>query len=64
MLEGMAVLVSSARGFVLQKVGLTGQVAVNGGEKEREVWNEHAVTSVPVDGTVMRVSMSDKANLS
>ncbi|OBT65026.1 hypothetical protein VE03_05214 [Pseudogymnoascus sp. 23342-1-I1] len=62
MLEGMAVLVSTARGFVFEKVGLTGRAAVDGGEIEREVWNEHAVTSVPVDGMVMRVSMNEKAN--
>lgn len=62
MLEGMVVLVSVARGFVFEKVGLTGRAVVDGGEKEREVWSEHAVTSVPVDGMVMRVSMSEKAN--
>jgi cytochrome P450 len=63
MLEGMVVLVSIARGFVFEKVGLTGRVVEDGGKKEREVWSEHAVTSVPVDGMVMRVSMSEKANL-
>lgn len=62
MLEGMLVLVSIARGFALEKVDLTGRVVVDGGEKEREVWSEHAVTSVPVDKMVMRVSMSEKAN--
>jgi cytochrome P450 len=62
MLEGTAVLVSIARGLMFEKVGLTGRVPANGGEKEREVWNEHAVTSVPVDGMVMRVSMSEKAS--
>lgn len=62
MLEGMVVLVSIARGFVFEKVGLTGRAVVDGGEKEREVWSEHAVTSVPVDGMVMRVSMSEKAD--
>lgn len=62
MLEGMVVLVSVARGFVFEKVGLTGRAVVDGGEKEREVWSEHAVTSVPVDGMVMRVSISEKAN--
>jgi cytochrome P450 len=61
MLEGMVVLVSVARGFVFEKVGLTGRAVVDGGEKEREVWNKHAVTSVPVDGMVMRVSMGEKA---
>ncbi|KAI4122795.1 MAG: hypothetical protein LQ338_005609 [Usnochroma carphineum] len=62
MLEGMLVLVSVARGFAFEKVGLTGRAVVDGGEKEREVWSAHAVTSVPVDGMVMRVSMSEKAN--
>ena len=62
MLEGMAVLISVARGFVFEKFGLTGRAAVNGGEKERVVWSEHAVPSVPVDGMVMRVSMSEKAS--
>ncbi len=62
MLEGMVVLVSVARGFVFEKIGLTGREVVDGGEKEREVWSEHAVTSVPVDGMVMRVSMGEKAN--
>ncbi|KAL9610908.1 MAG: hypothetical protein Q9167_004418 [Letrouitia subvulpina] len=61
MLEGRVVLVSVARGFVFEKVGLTGRAVVDGGEKEREVWSEHAVTSVPVDGMVMRVSMNEKA---
>ncbi|KAI4158829.1 MAG: hypothetical protein LQ342_007065 [Letrouitia transgressa] len=62
MLEGIVVLVSIARGFVFEKVGLTGRAVVDGGEKEREVWSEHAVTSVPVDGMVMRVSMSRNTN--
>lgn len=62
MLEGMLVLLSVARGFAFEKVGLTGRAVVDGGEKEKEVWSEHAVTSVPVDGMVMRVSMSEKAN--
>lgn len=61
MLEGMVVLVSVARGFVFEKVGLTGRAVVDGGEKEREVYNELAITSVPVDGMVMRVSLSEKA---
>lgn len=55
-------LVSVARGFVFEKVGLTGRAAVNGGEKEPEVGSEHAVTIVLVDGMVMRVRMSEKAN--
>ena len=62
MLEGILVLVSIARGFTFEKVGLTGRAMVDGGEKEREVWSDHAVTSVPVDGMAMRVSMSEKAN--
>ncbi|KAF2112620.1 cytochrome P450 [Lophiotrema nucula] len=61
MLEGMVVLVSIARGFQFEKVGLTGRAAVGDGKKESEVWSDHAVTSVPVDGMVMRVSMSEKA---
>ena len=61
MLEGVVVLVSIARGFVFEKVGLTGRAVADGGEKEREVWSEHAVTSVPIDGMVMRVSTNDKA---
>ena len=60
MLEGIVVLISVARGFVFQKIGLTGRAVVDGGEKEREVWSGHAVTSVPVDRMVMRVSMSEK----
>lgn len=62
MLEAMLVLVSVARGFTFEKVGLTGRAAVDGGKEEREVWSEHAVTSVPIDGMVKRVSMSEKAN--
>ncbi|KAL8821929.1 MAG: hypothetical protein Q9191_007210 [Dirinaria sp. TL-2023a] len=61
MLESRIVLLSIARGFVFEKVGLTGQEPVGGGEKEREVWSNHAVTSVPVDGMVMRVKMSEEA---
>ena len=63
MLEGIVVLVSVARGFVFEKVGLTGRVASDGGEREKEVWSEHAVTSVPVDGMIMRASMSENADL-
>ena len=63
MLEGKVVLASVARGFVFEKVGLTGRAMVDGGEKEREVWSEHAVTSVPVDGMIMRVSMDKKADV-
>ncbi|KAL8669956.1 MAG: hypothetical protein Q9168_005478 [Polycauliona sp. 1 TL-2023] len=63
MLEGIVVLASVARGFELEKVGLTGRAVIDGGEKEREVWNKHAITSVPVDGMVMRVSMNEKASI-
>ena len=55
MLEGKIVLACVARGFVFEKIGLTGQ------GDEREVWSEHKVTSVPVDGMVMRVSVRDSA---
>lgn len=58
MLEGIVVLVSVARGFVFEKVGLTGQAVADGGQMEREVWSNHAVTSVPVDGMMMRVSLN------
>ncbi|KAM0713615.1 hypothetical protein Q7P37_010577 [Cladosporium fusiforme] len=58
MLEGMIVLVAVARAFVFEKAGLTGQTVLDNGEKEKEVWSEYAVTSVPVDGMEMRVSMS------
>ncbi|KAK4978282.1 hypothetical protein LTR42_002660 [Elasticomyces elasticus] len=63
MLEGVAVLVSVARGFVFEKIGLTGRATAAGGESEKEVWSEHKVTSVPVDGMMMRVSMSENAAL-
>lgn len=62
MLEGRVILACVARGFVFEKVGLTGQGVVNGGEKEREVWSTHAVTSVPVEGMVMRVSVRATAH--
>jgi cytochrome P450 len=62
MLEGRVVLACVARGFVFEKVGLTGRGVVDGGEKEREVWSTHAVTSVPVDGMVMRVSVRATAH--
>ena len=54
MLEGKVVLACVARGLVFEKVGLTGR----GGEKE--VWATHAVTSVPVDGMMMRVKLKEK----
>lgn len=60
MLEAILVLVSVARGFAFEKVGLTGKAVVDGGEKEREVWSQHSVTSVPIDGMMMRVSISEK----
>ena len=60
MLEGKVVLVSVARAFEFVKVGLTGREVVDRGEKDREVWSEHRVTSVPVDRMVMRVSKTGK----
>ena len=63
MLEAKVVLVAVARGFVFEKVGLTGRAVVDGGEKEMEVWTSNAVTSVPVDGMVMRVSTSGEADM-
>jgi cytochrome P450 len=59
MLEGRVVLACVARGLEFEKVGLTGRVGVDG-KVEREVWSTHAVTSVPVDGMVMRVKLTDK----
>lgn len=59
MLEGKVVLACVARGFVFEKVGLTGRDAGDGKAKEREVYSALAVTSVPVDGMMMRVSMSN-----
>lgn len=61
MLEAMVVLSSVARAFAFEKVGLTGRATTDGGKVEKEVWSDHAVTSVPVDGMVMRVSMTGKA---
>jgi cytochrome P450 len=54
MLEGLVVLCAVARAFDFEKVGLDGRPNANG-EFEKEVWNMYAVTSVPVDGMVMRV---------
>jgi cytochrome P450 len=54
MLEGLVVLCAVARAFDFDKVGLTGRLNANG-DFEKEVWNMYAVTSVPVDGMVMRV---------
>ena len=59
MLEAIIVLVSVARGLVFEKVGLTGRKSPETGLEEKEVWSEHAVTSIPVDGMVMRVSMHE-----
>ncbi len=53
MLEGRVVLACIARGLEFEKVGLTGRV-VNG-VLEKEVWCSHAVTSVPIDGMMMKV---------
>ena len=59
MLEGLAVLCATARAFDFEKVGLDGRRNAN--EKfEKEVWNVYAVTSVPVDGIVMRVSKASE----
>ena len=63
MLEGKVVLACVARGLVFEKVGLTGRGAGNDRKKEREVWSALAVTSVPVDGMVMRVSTRATAPL-
>ena len=57
----IVVLACVARGFEFEKVGLTGRPVVDGGDQEREVWSDHVATSVPVDGMVMRVRMSEKA---
>lgn len=64
MLEGITVLVSVARGFVFEKIGLTGRATGDDGETKEEVWSKHAVTSVPVDGMVMRVKLREEANCS
>lgn len=54
MLEALMVVSAVARGFEFEKVGLTGRMNADG-VVEREVWSNLAVTSVPVDGMVMRV---------
>ena len=51
MMEGKVVLAAVARGLRWTKVGLSGR---NG---EEEVYTKHDVTSVPVDGMRMRVSI-------
>jgi cytochrome P450 len=56
MLEGKVALACVARGFDFEKVGYTGREV--GGVLEREVWNTHAVTSVPNDGMIMRVKLT------
>lgn len=61
MMEGKVVLAFVARGIEFEKVGLTGRAVVEGGEKEREVWSGYAVTSVPIDGMVMRVRATAQA---
>lgn len=58
MMEATMVLCAVARAFMFEKVGLTGQTD-GVGRVEKEVWNKLAVTSVPVDGMVMRVSRVD-----
>ena len=54
MLEATVVLCAIARAFTFEKMGLTGRVNADG-ELERELWDIHAITRVPVDGMVMRV---------
>lgn len=56
MLEGRVVLACVARGFEFEKVGFTGREVQ--GVLEKEVWTTHAVTSVPVDGMIMRVKQT------
>lgn len=58
MLEALMVVAAVARGFTFEKVGLTGR-ANDDGVAEKEVWSKMAVTSVPVDGMVMRVRMTE-----
>lgn len=54
MLYVTVVLCAIARAFEFEKVGLTGRVNAEG-QLERELWDVHAITMVPVDGMVMRV---------
>lgn len=49
MVEGKVVLAMTARAFEFEKIGLTGK------DGEEEVYNHHAVTSVPCDGMRMKV---------
>jgi cytochrome P450 len=58
MLEALMVVSAVARGFTFEKIGLTGRVNADG-VVEKEVWSDMAVTSVPVDGMVMRVRMTE-----
>lgn len=53
MLEALMVVSAVARGFTFEKVGLKGRRNADG-VVEKEVWSNLAVTSVPVDGMVMR----------
>lgn len=71
MVEGIMVLCAVARGLEFEKVGFTGtgeekgrRRSGSGGLKRwteedgREVWSVNQVTSVPVDGMRMRVSLT------
>jgi cytochrome P450 len=58
MLEGRVVLACVSRGLEFEKAGFTGR-DVNG-VREKEVHNVHNVTSVPVDGMMMKVKESKK----
>lgn len=53
MLEGRVVLACVARGLEFRKIGLDGNL-------EKEVWNRHNVTSVPIDGMIMKVRQMEK----
>lgn len=57
MMEALMVVSAVARGFEFEKIGLTGRMNAEG-VVEKEVWSTLAVTSVPVDGMVMRVRMT------
>ena len=53
LMEGKVVLAAVARGIRFEKVGLTGR------EGEEEVWGINQVTTVPVDGMVMKFHLRD-----
>ncbi len=54
MMEAMVALCCLARGFEFEKIGLSGRDKEG---DERELYSGHVVTSVPIDGTVMRVRL-------